>query len=73
MSITQKDSPSRKSPAQLRDGSPKPMVAALKDSEYSEYLMQHNKPKLNITVKKYEVGSEGRQKATDVLDYIIQV
>ena len=49
------------------------MVAALKDSEYSEYLMQHNKPKLNITVKKYEVGSEGRQKATDVLDYIIQV
>jgi hypothetical protein len=55
----------------VKEGSPKPIVKALKDSEYSKYLMYHNKPKLNITVQRYEVGVEGRQKATDVLDYII--
>ena len=43
-----------------------------KNSEFEQYMWKHRSPAINAVPKPFEINEDGRQKKTDVEDYIIQ-
>ena len=43
-----------------------------KNSEFDQYMWRHRSPAFNAVPKPFEINEDGRQKKTDVEDYIIQ-